>query len=513
MVPLADGDGTLGDLAASGLASFELFDDDTQAREWPVPTSRSLGSMLPITACGGLVLIAVALLASGQTAGGDAEERGEPLQPGAQLQAARATAVVTSTSSAAARATAAVASTSSTAAPCSITTPTRAELGERPRHGAARQAVQAPATSTTSATGTSSAGAAATTRPTAPVGGSAPPAPAAVAVAPGRGATAGAPEVPRPAAGAPASGGGVASSAPPASSTMSPTTATATTSTAASCVDSLWDHYPQCRTDSAQMRALRCRSWPLQHKAPAPRISRALYINLDRDARRRRWMEGQLQQVRRNLTKGTARNFPVERVSAVDMQRAAKDTRFEGIRQQGFNPTQYPDVQGKWSVAGCTFSHLTILWRLRDHAEELLARREVWLVLEDDAAVGPDLEAAWEGLWPWLPEEWDLVRLGWFGGSTCAGRVNRRVDLALWSDPPPAGPCSYCGSHAYIVNPASVGKVIHRLEGSRLMHVDCLLGAPTPPMEDPHTLPPLLAFAPRPSLIMPNEDFPSDRTD
>eukprot|EP00415_Alexandrium_ostenfeldii_P002537 UN2537 len=79
------------------------------------------------------------------------------------------------------------------------------------------------------------------------------------------------------------------------------------------------------------------------------------------------------------------------------------------------------------------------------------------------------------------------------------------------SDPPPSGPCSYCGSHAYIVNPASIGKVIHRIEASKLMHVDCLLSAPTPPMENPRELPEIRAYTARPILVLQNEDFPSDR--
>jgi len=244
----------------------------------------------------------------------------------------------------------------------------------------------------------------------------------------------------------------------------------------------------------------------------APRIVHALYVNLDSSLQRRRWIEGQLQPlVQRAAHKG--HNITAERVLAVDIARAQTDPQFESIRNRGFNPTPYPDVSEKWSVAGCTFSHLTILWKLQAEAQTLLAQNEVWLILEDDATIPVSLQEDWEELWPWLPSEWDVVRLGWFGGSTCKGSVNAKLDVALWSDPPPQGPCSYCGSHAYIVNPASVTKVIARLEHSRLMHVDCLLGAPTPPVEDPRRVPPLLAFAPRRSLSEPNYNFPSDRID
>lgn len=261
-----------------------------------------------------------------------------------------------------------------------------------------------------------------------------------------------------------------------------------------------------CEPASPAVRALRCQRWPLRKEQPAPRISRAVYINLRWDARRRDWMERQFDRLRRQGSR-----FAVERVAAVEADEVRANPRFEAVRQRGFNPTKYPNVEGLWGVAGCQLSHVAVLRKLREEAPALLARREVWLVLEDDAQLPDNLEAAWERLWPFVPEAWDVLRLGWFGGSTCRGRVNDRLDLALWSDPPPSGPCSYCGSHAYVVNPASVDKVLHRLERARTMHTDCLLGAPTPPLEEPGELPPLLAFAVRPPLSLQNEHFPSDR--
>lgn len=146
-------------------------------------------------------------------------------------------------------------------------------------------------------------------------------------------------------------------------------------------------------------------------------------------------------------------------------------------------------------------------------AKKLEAQHEVWLILEDDAIVTPNITLRWKELWPYIPNEWDILRLGWFGGDNCSGRVNEFVDFALWSDPPPHGPCRYCGSHGYIVNPASVEKVIQRLQNSRIMHVDCLLGAQTPPNENPTLVPPLLSFVSRRSLIKQDDRFPSDRVD
>jgi len=201
----------------------------------------------------------------------------------------------------------------------------------------------------------------------------------------------------------------------------------------------------------------------------------------------------------------------VRRVAAVEAGAARREPRFSAVRARGFNPTPYPKVEGEWGVAGCQLSHAAALREMQEEAAALLARNEVWLVLEDDANVTAGLAEAWDRLWPFVPRQWDVLRLGWFGGSSCQARVNEHLDLALWSDPAPMGPCSYCGSHAYVVNPASVGKVLHRLERSRLMHADCLLGARTPPLEEPGELPPLLSFAARPSLSSQNERFPSDR--
>merc|ERR1711972_822617 len=104
-------------------------------------------------------------------------------------------------------------------------------------------------------------------------------------------------------------------------------------------------------------------------------------------------------------------------------------------RKRGFSHVSYPVVDGKWSIAGCTFSHLTILWKMQKDAARLTRRNEVWLVLEDDATIAPSIEDTWTQLWPWLPVDWDIVRMGWFGGSECTARVNDRIDVALWKDP------------------------------------------------------------------------------
>ena len=70
---------------------------------------------------------------------------------------------------------------------------------------------------------------------------------------------------------------------------------------------------------------------------------------------------------------------------------------------------------------------------------------------------------------------------------------------------------------AYIPRPGRIGRLLRRIDQSRITHVDTLLSAPTPLLEDPSDVPelriyatmPLLAFTHRNGLG--NEVFHSDR--
>jgi len=134
--------------------------------------------------------------------------------------------------------------------------------------------------------------------------------------------------------------------------------------------------------------------------------------------------------------------------------------------------------------------------------------------MEDDAVIPDDFEQQWEKLWPWIPEDWDVMRIGYnrLGGTDCRAVINQHMHYAFWLDPPPHGPCQYCGLQAYVVNPASGFKILQRIQRSHIFHPDNLFSAPTPPEEDPKRVPPLLVFASRPVFIGHDEsDFESDR--
>merc|ERR1719382_686937 len=122
------------------------------------------------------------------------------------------------------------------------------------------------------------------------------------------------------------------------------------------------------------------------------------------------------------------------------------------------------------------------------------------MITEDDVEINPEFIQQWEELWPYIPEQWDILRVGWFGDhQNCSQAVNPRVDRAGWQDPH-SGECAYCGAQAYIVNPSSKERVLKRFEQSRITHADELLGAPTPQLESDAAVPALRAFVVWPTL-------------
>lgn len=273
---------------------------------------------------------------------------------------------------------------------------------------------------------------------------------------------------------------------------------------------SWWEGGPLC--DSPLLRDLHDRSWPTADKKPAPRISKVIYINLDSDPKRRHWMRRQLNQL------NWAGEHPsIERFTAVDAQMANTSSLFQKQRGNGFNPTKHPAVPyGSWSTAGCMFSHYSLVKQLAVNAANLSKQNEVWLFLEDDTKLISNVGQGWLDLWPFVPEQWDVLRLvGWNLRPLFPNcQINARLHLAMFSDPPPSGPCIDCGAQAYVVNPSSASRVVDRFEKSKIYLTDCLLGAGTPPQEDQDRIPPLLSFAIHPMFGLQEDHlFSTDRID
>eukprot|EP00448_Togula_jolla_P004308 CAMPEP_0170610156 /NCGR_PEP_ID=MMETSP0224-20130122/22503_1 /TAXON_ID=285029 /ORGANISM="Togula jolla, Strain CCCM 725" /LENGTH=294 /DNA_ID=CAMNT_0010935501 /DNA_START=39 /DNA_END=920 /DNA_ORIENTATION=- len=246
----------------------------------------------------------------------------------------------------------------------------------------------------------------------------------------------------------------------------------------------------RCTPATADVERLRARAWPRQDAAPAPKISRIVYINLDSDRPRREFMENQFVKL-----KGNGTDFQWQRLAAVEKEAMRSDERYSAWRDKGFNPTKYPGVQGMMGQAACTFSHREAIRSLVGPEEQRLeASNELAMIVEDDVQIDPDFVHSWEKLWPFLPEDWDIVHVGGFGPRDCRQQVNVHLDRAGWSDAPPQGPCRYCGTQAYIVRPGRASIVQHRLDASKIFHTDALLDAATPPFEDPEKVPELRSY-------------------
>jgi len=255
---------------------------------------------------------------------------------------------------------------------------------------------------------------------------------------------------------------------------------------------SLWAN--TCPADNPKVRELRKQKWP-RDAGNVPQVTKVIYINMDWDPARRQYMEDQLDELSHSWPEYGGHELRWARLPGVDANELQTGVAYETWRGKGFSKAPVPKVDGDWKIASCAFNHYSAIKHLPDTDESGLV-----LIVEDDVEIKPDFPKLWEDLWPWLPEEWDVIRVGWFGDhQNCSQVVNSYVDLAAWQQPKD-GICSYCGLQAYIVNPSSRDRVLQRFERSRMTHADEIVSAPTPLMEDPEDVPPLNVFVAWPQL-------------
>jgi GR25 family glycosyltransferase involved in LPS biosynthesis len=269
----------------------------------------------------------------------------------------------------------------------------------------------------------------------------------------------------------------------------------------------------QCEPATSQVAALRNQSWPSLSKSAAPVISEVIYMNLDSDPLRREYMEQQFDAFR---NRGI--DIKLTRFSAVAKSAIANSLEWQPWRLKGWANTSVPNISGNLGVAGCAASHYKILLELLPMEMQLVEKGEVVLISEDDAQFSNDFVDVWKMLWQYLPDDWDLVRVGWYGDNDkCSNRVNPHVDRAGWSQRCADCPCHYCGTQAQIPRPGHFRKLLQRFELSKITHADILYSAPRPPLEDPSKVPELNIYATMPLLAMTarnafsGEIFNSDR--
>jgi len=268
-----------------------------------------------------------------------------------------------------------------------------------------------------------------------------------------------------------------------------------------------------CPAADAEIHELRKGPWPRHHPGPATSISKFVYINMKWDHDRREYMDEQLGNLSR-AWKADGRHFTWDRLEGVGASALQHDARYATWRNKGFSKSVKPNVQGDWGTASCAYNHYEAIRQIPNSSDDGLV-----VISEDDAEINPNFLQLWERLWPFVPQEWDVLRIGWFGDhQNCSQVVNPMVDRAGWQDPL-EGECAYCGAQAYIVNPSSKRRVMERFERSKITHADELLGAPPPELEDPEKVPPLKAYVVWPVLASTRLDdvgypfFHSDRID
>lgn len=274
----------------------------------------------------------------------------------------------------------------------------------------------------------------------------------------------------------------------------------------------LWQN--TCPSDSADVRQLRDTPWPQREMASAPKVSHVIYINMDWDPVRRDYMEGQLQNLKHEWSGEVALTW--ERLQGVGAEALQKDAAYSSWRAKGFSEAPYPKVAGDWTIASCAYNHYLAINKITALTAQDREPNDLIMIVEDDVEIKREFPRMWGELWQYVPEDWDVLRVGWFGDhQNCSQVVNTHVDLAAWQQLP-GGECMYCGAQAYIVNPASKKLVQRRFEDAKITHADTLLSAPSPLAEDPTVVPPLRAFVAWPTLASTHTDqegFPAYRSD
>jgi len=269
-----------------------------------------------------------------------------------------------------------------------------------------------------------------------------------------------------------------------------------------------------CPASTPSVRDLRQQPWPKLYAGTAPKISKIMYINLQWDEGRRQFMESQLQTLHNSVMAERGEELQWERIAATGKQEIEHGSDLAWWRNKGFSQARSPDVRGDWATAACAYSHYSAMSKIPEADDSDLV-----MITEDDVDISPNFLEEWDHIWPFVPHDWDVLRVGWFSDhQNCSEVVNHYVDRAGWMDPK-NGECAYCGAQAYIVNPRSKERVLKRFEKSKMTHADELLGAPTPQLEDPAHVPEIKAYVVLPMFanIAFNGDgsqkFGSDRID
>lgn len=202
-----------------------------------------------------------------------------------------------------------------------------------------------------------------------------------------------------------------------------------------------------------------------------PKVRKIFYINLADSTDRRAWMEHTLDQA--------SEGIPWERWEAVNKTEVMRDERYQKIiRERGLTSYLRDAIQQERmpGVIACYMSHLMLLHHVAALSSEGLD--ELYIIAEDDTNITRGWQKTLARTWLRVPEDWDLLRIGYRGENwPCDLVANGVLSVRLPGGSSRGVGCNrnYLGTQAYIVSPRRAFRVLDFLAGSEIRDVDTLL--------------------------------------
>jgi len=195
-------------------------------------------------------------------------------------------------------------------------------------------------------------------------------------------------------------------------------------------------------------------------------IKKAYFINLDSQ-------RGRLASIQDQFKIHSNGDVPLERFPAFKPEQMGAIV--------GKNATEFTDVKGgypvnqynkqtMWSAVAVYYSHARLLKKIYEEDPE---GEDIYMIMEDDSIITEDWKNHLYGLMDKkkLPQDWDLLRMAYWGGVREGDCVTDQVfEMRDMDDH-----SSYNGNLIYAVRPKSIPMILSSLRNKPIGHIDGLL--------------------------------------
>jgi len=199
-------------------------------------------------------------------------------------------------------------------------------------------------------------------------------------------------------------------------------------------------------------------------------ISKIFYINLANSTARREEMERVLGE--------NADGVPFERFEAVTKEQGLEQSPYKDIVQAQNVSSAFLSPNNSFRLPGavaCYMSHRFLL----EHISRLPGDQDaVYVVLEDDVNVTKGWTERLASIWPSIPDNWDLLKLGYVGTEWPCDEIAQGVYVAkLAGGKSRSLGCNtnYLGTQTYAVSPRSAARVLKVLYNTEVRDIDSIL--------------------------------------